>query len=252
MLPIYILNIQSQQKRRYLCEGALFAMQTPFKHVKHWWATDDDNFLTTREMCEVAIDDGFHAFQEYLDKGQHNEDGIAVFTQLWNYCRFWRHLIENNETAILIQDDRRMACTYPRLLEIYREIIKFDSDFQFMSLWCKKDVVNGSFSDRLPFRYIFEGSSIAHGIYENGACAGHIVTPEGAKVLLDIVPGYFKPRVEYAVSKYCQERKHFYTLVNEKENLKHLVNAPGYTGSKIFDYTSPDTFVRPLHTTRDP
>ena len=134
-MNIYILNIQSQQKRRYLCEGGLFAMQTPFKQTKHWWAIDDDNFLTTREMCETAINDGFPVFQEYLDKGQHNEYGIAVFTQLWNYCRFWRHLIENNETAILIQDDRRMACTYPRLLEIYREVVKFDPDFQFMSLW---------------------------------------------------------------------------------------------------------------------
>ena len=256
MLPIYILNIRSNQKRRYLCEGALFAKETPFERIKHWWAIDDGNYMRTRELCDKAIEDGFPQFQEYLDKGQHNEYGIGMFAQTWNYCRFWRHLIENDEIAVLTQDDRLLGCTYPRLMELYAEIQAFDPEFRFMSLWCKESVVEKSFPGRLPFRYIYEGASIAEGIYENGTCAGHIITPVGAKKMIEMVAGIFPPRVEFAVNTHIRKKgypPHFYTLVNEEENMKHLVKIEGYVGSQIFDHSpnAPDGFLRPIYTTMD-
>ena len=257
-MNVYILNLEVEQKRRYMCEGALFAMNAPFKRVKRWVAKDDFEYEKSSDVIRAAIRDGFPSFQSYLDKGQQNKDGIAIYTQTWNYCRFWRYLVENNETAMLIQDDRRLRVSYPRMLEIFQELISFDPDVEFLSLWCNQEVAHKSFSDRLPFRFISEDSPIAYGIYENGACAGHIVTPTGAKVLLDIVPGFFPPRaehgarVEYAVSKQCVRRDHFYTLVDETQNITHLVaDNRSYLPPRIISGKGPDGYVRPIHTTSD-
>ena len=134
-MNVYILNLEVEQKRRYMCEGALFAMNAPFKRVKRWIAKDDFEYEKSSDVIRAAIRDGFPSFQSYLDKGQQNKDGIAIYTQTWNYCRFWRYLIENNETAMLIQDDRKLRSPYPRMLEIFEELISFDPNFQFLSLW---------------------------------------------------------------------------------------------------------------------
>lgn len=248
-MNVYILNLEVEQKRRYMCEGALFAMNTPFKRVKRWIAKDDWKYEKSSEVIHAAIRDGFSSFQSYLDNGQQNKDGIAIYTQTWNYCRFWRSLIENNETALLIQDDRRLRASYPRMLEIYKELISFDPEFQFLSLWyVEKEVV----PNLLPARRISPESTIASGIYTNGACAGHIVTPKGAKVLLDIVPGFFPLRVEYAVRLQCMRRDHFYTLIDETQNLTHLVaDNRKYLPPRIISGEGPDGYVRPIHTTSD-
>lgn len=242
-MNVYILNIPSNTKRRYMCEGALFAMEFPFANVKHWVAIDDWCYKLTSDMLRDAIEDGFPAFQKYLDKGQQNEYNIGTFTQTWNYCRFWRHLIENNETAMLIQDDRKIKSTHSEMTEILENILEFDPEFMFMSLWSK-----GIEDKFLPIRWISDGSPIAHGIYACGACAGHIVTPKGAEWLIENVIGYFPPRVEYAVIGKCQTKPHFYTLADEDISLDHLVDNRDYLPGGII---GKDGDVRPIHTTSD-
>ena len=64
-MNVYILNLEVEQKRRYMCEGALFAMNAPFKRVKRWIAKDDFEYekssdLTTRRHQR----DGFGWFSE--------------------------------------------------------------------------------------------------------------------------------------------------------------------------------------------
>ena len=80
-MDIYIMNIQAEQKRRYICEGALFAMGTPFVHVKRWIAIDDLNYIKTRELLEDAIADGFPGFQSHLDRGLQNRMASVSFAR---------------------------------------------------------------------------------------------------------------------------------------------------------------------------
>ena len=248
-MNVYILNLEVEEKRRYLCEGALFAMNTPLKRVKRWIAKDDFAYSKSSDLLRDAIDDGFSGFQKCLDNKQQNREGIAIYAQAWNYCRFWRHLAENKETAMLIQDDRKLRRPYPRKLEIFEELIGFDPDVEFLSLWCKQEVVHRAFPGRLPFRLISEGSPIAQGIYENGACAGHIVTPKGAEVLLDLIPGHSPARVEFAINALSVGKAHFYTLVDEKENITHLVDKEAYIPGRILSDDSTDGLLRPIYTT---
>ena len=250
-MNVYILNLEVEQKRRYMCEGALFAMNAPFKRVKRWIAKDDFEYEKSSDLLRDAINDGFPGFQKCLNNKQQNREGIAIYAQAWNYCRFWRHLVEKNETALLIQDDRKLRRPYPRMLEIFKELIGFDPDFEFLSLWCKQEVVHKAFPGRLPFRLISEDSPVAQGIYENGACAGHIVTPKGAEVLLDLIPGHSPARVEFVVNALSVGKEHFYTLVDEKENITHLVEDPEYIPGRILSDDSTDGFLRPIETTTD-
>ena len=249
MFDIYILNLRAEEKRRYMCEGALFAMQTPFHRLKQWVAIDDLNYQKTRDVLEDAIADGFPAFQSYLEKGQHNQYNITLYTQTWNYCRFWRHVVELGETVMIIQDDRKICTPYPALQEIVQDLSQFDPEFQFISLWCKQETME---EEDFPIRWISEGSPIAYGIFEGGACAGHIVTPKGAQWLIENVVGYFPPRVEYAVRALAHKKEHFYTLADERVNLDHLVpDKRDYLPGRIIDGKSADGLVRSIESTSD-
>ena len=248
-MDVYILNLQAEQKRRYICEGALFAMDTPFVHVKRWEAIDDLNYIKSREVLEAAIADGFPAFQSYLNRGVQNKEGIGVLTQTWNYCRFWRHVVAENKTVMLIQDDRRFRVPYPKMVEITEEVI-YGPNFHLLSLWCRHHAVKDKY---LPFRWISDGSPIAHGIYEGGADVGQIVSPKGAQWLLDII-GDASPRVEYAIRDRACNDDNFYTLVDESLNLEHLVpDKRDYIPSRIYgnSESSEDRYNRPISTTVD-
>ena len=232
-----------------MCEGALFAMGTPFVNVKRWEAIDDLNYIKSREVLEAAIANGFPAFQSYLDRGLQNTENIAILTQTWNYCRFWRHVVAENKTVMLIHDDRRFRVPYPKMVEITKDVIQ-KPDFHFLSLWCRHYSVKDKF---LPFRWISDGSPIAHGIYEGGADVGHIVSPKGAKWLLDMV-GDASPPIEWAIRAKAYDNDNFYTLVDESLNLEHLVpGKKGYIPSRIHDYSesSKDKYKRPVSTTAD-
>ena len=248
-MDVYIMNLQAEQKRRYMCEGALFAMGTPFVHVKRWIAIDDLNYVKTRELLEDAIADGFPGFQSYLDRGLQNKDGIGIFCQMWNYCRFWRHVVAENKTVMLIQDDRRFCAPYPKMMEIAKEVIQ-KPDFYFMSLWCKQQYIP---EKNLPLRLISKESPIASGIYEGGACAGHIVSQKGAQWLIEnIFRNDLSPRVEWAVRVASSANANFYTFVDESLNLEHLVpDKRGYLPSRILSNTKPNEYERPVYTTAD-
>ena len=247
-MDVYIMNIQAEQKRRYMCEGALFAMGTPFVKVKRWIAIDDLNYIKTRELLEDTIADGFPGFQSYLDRGMQNEHNIGIYGQMWNYCRFWRHVVEKNKTVMLIQDDRRFCVPYLKMIEVVEDVIR-KPDFHFMSLWCKQQYIP---EKNLPLRLISKESPIAYGIYEGGACAGHIVSPKGAQWLIENVIGHVPPRIEWAVLAKARDNDNFYTLVDESLNLEHLVpDKRGYLPSRILSNTQPNEYERPVYTTAD-
>ena len=220
-MNVYILNLKRQWKRRILCQGGLLGAGTPFEKIKIWVANDDRDYNTTYDVVEAAIADGFPKFQEYLVDDRHKSCSIALMAQMWNYCRFWQHLIDQDETAILIQDDRRFGCFYQELLDIHNLLVDFDPDFEFLSLWCQIAVAKKSFSFRMPFNILPIHQHLAFGLYES-ADTGFIVTPKACHLLIESAIGFMPARTEYAISARCMKNKHWYSYIDETKNVKHL------------------------------
>lgn len=216
MPDVYIMNLPTMTKRRYISIGAMLANDVPLEKIHIHRGIDDRKFANSNELIEAAITDGFPQFESYLNQ----DKAIARFGQLWNYCRFWRNVVERDKTELLIQDDRRLRYKYPKIIENIEDII-YSDNFHFLSLWGYKGILRAEIKPHPSNKYISEG------VIGSGACVCHIVSPQGAQWILENVVGYipsFKHvSVEWVLLGKCQNQPGFYTLVNALFGASNMV-----------------------------
>ena len=241
-IDVYILNVPREIKRRYITEGALRAKSVPPSKTHIWEANDDRDYEKTRQVCEAAIADGFPEFQARLDNGQHNEHNIAHLTQSWNYCRFFRHLIDEQKTALLIHDDVMFGegMTYQVLNEIVECLHNRDEVFRYFTLWIRWFNRKESFDPKS----IPENPHITRGIYSKGCDMAQVITPHGAEFLLSKFEGYFFGVLEDLIFHQLGPRVGFYTVIDE-------TSFACRKSTRESTIRSAEGFVRPIDTTMD-
>ena len=199
-IDIYILNLPRDTHRLTLCHKELCARGIPAEKIHTWVANDDRDYEKTRQVCEAAIADGFPKYQSFLDRGEHNKRNIAIFTQSWNYCRFFRHLIEIQKDAVLIHDDMKFSprMTYASLNEVIDFLHNRDEPFYFLTLR-----VFNTDSERIE---VPENPDITYGIYNSSSDTAQVITLEGAEFLLSEFEGYSPPRLEHYLGEtFCHK-----------------------------------------------
>ena len=207
---IYIMNIPRAVKRRYVSMGALLAHNVPLENLHIYKAIDDRDFENSNELLQAAINDGFPQFANYLN----TEQAIARFGQMWNYCRFWRDVMNKwKKTTLLIQDDRRINHNYSRIIEELSTTLALEN-FHFLSLWGHKGVLKKD-AEIKPTPH---DKRVAEGLIASGACVCHIVSPKGAEWILENAIGHIPPfkhiSVEWVLLSKCEKQQGFYTLID--------------------------------------
>ena len=244
-IDIYILNLPRETHRFSLCHKELCARGIPTEKIHTWVANDDRDYEKTRQVCEAAIADGFPKYQSFLDKGQHNEEGIAIFTQSWNYCRFFRHLIETQKDAVLIHDDMKFdpGMTYATLNEVIDFLHNRDEPFYFLTLRMRKDL-----SMELEPEFGTENRFVLNGIniHSPSPDTAFVITPQGAELLSEF-EGWFPPRLERCLYS-LGRREGSYSVGYSTINCHKFIR-----GSDIFDHSpgSNHPLLRLVETTRD-
>lgn len=243
-IDIYILNLPREMKRRYMTEGALRAKGVPSSKIHIWEANDDQDYEKTRQVCEAAIADGFPQYQSFLDKGQHNACNIAHLTQSWNWCRFFRHLIEEQKTALLIQDDVMLGpkMTYEVLNKMVDCLQDRNKIFHYFTLWIRWFKNKGKINPK-P---IMENHYITRGVYSKGCDMAQVITPQGADSLLSKFEGYFYPVLEDLVFDQLKHQDGFYTLIDEEP-----FSCKKWTRESTIRLEGVDGFIRPIENTKD-
>ena len=246
-IDIYILNLPRVTHRLTLCRQELYARGIPIEKIHTWVANDDRDYEKTHQVCEAAIADGFPKYQSFLDRGEHNRQNIAIFTQSWNYCRFFRHLKDEQKPALLIHDDMRLIQRVP--VELYGDLNKIvdflqnqDEIFYFLALWPWYKEAGD---------VVLENPHILRGIYRSGADLAQVITPQGAELLLSRFEGYYPPRLESFLEHDLNQTVGFYTMGRHSPiRCEKFIE-----GSSI--HNDKDTiiaghpFIRPIKTTRD-
>ena len=115
---VYILNIATETRRRDLCYQKLCEAGTPAEKIEVFEASTHDQFEKTRQLCEAAAAEKFGFFQKLLDTKYYNTCHIGYLAQAWSYLRFYRHIQETGETAILLHDDNKFQCSYNDLQNV--------------------------------------------------------------------------------------------------------------------------------------
>ena len=245
-IDIYILNLPRATHRLTLCREELCAKGIPIEKIHTWVANDDRDYGKTRQVCEAAIADGFPKYQSFLDKGQHNKEGIAIFTQSWNYCRFFRHLIEIQKDAVLIHDDMKFdqGMTYASLNEVIDFLHNKDEPFYFLTLRMRKEL-----SMELAREFSTENRFVLKGIdiHSPSPDTAFMITPQGAEFLLSEFEGWFPPRLERCLYSFGRHAE-FYSARYSTINCHKFIH-----GSDIFDHSpgSNHPLLRSVETTKD-
>ena len=118
----YILNIATETKRRDLCYQGICAAGTPAEKIEVFEASTPDTYEKTRQLCEAAAAEKFGFFQTLLDTKHYNMCHIGYLAQAWSYLRFYRHIQETGETAVLLHDDHLFRCSYDDLQNACQEL----------------------------------------------------------------------------------------------------------------------------------
>ena len=128
---IYILNIKTEKKRRELCRKYLIEAGVPKNKISIFEASTAEGYTKSRDLCEVAANDGFDFFQAVLNKNLHNQAYIGYLAQAWSYFRFFQHICQTQETAIIMHDDIRLNCRFEDMCTAVEQLPK---DFLFAQL----------------------------------------------------------------------------------------------------------------------
>lgn len=225
-----------------MCQGALRAKGVPLSKIHIWRANDDQDYEKTRHVCEAAIADGFPEFQVRLDNGQHNVGNIAHLTQSWNYCRFFRHLIDEQKTALLTHDDAMFGpeMTYEVLNEMVNCLQNRDEVFRYFTLWMRW-LDSEERSDPKP---IPENPHVTRGIYIKGCDIAQVITPQGAEFLLAKFEGYHLGVLEDLIFTELKHRVGFYTLIDEEPFSTQKLIRKSMIRADV-------GFIRPIESTKD-
>lgn len=119
---IYVLNCPDETKRLDICREHLLNSKVSSEKIKVFEAKSHKSYHKSRELCEDAIRDGFDFFDKGLAVGIQNKVYIGYLAQAWSYMRFMRHIIETDESSILIHDDSYFTCSFDNLLNSFDKL----------------------------------------------------------------------------------------------------------------------------------
>ena len=128
---VYIFTIFPRgQDRANMCLGGLLSLHTPPEKIAFYVGHDHEEFETRKNLCNAAADDGFPQFLKFAETNSSH----AVLAQNWSYCQLFRHIQQNNETAMWMHDDCMLRFNFSRYEEITKTIVSEDPAFKCLAL----------------------------------------------------------------------------------------------------------------------
>lgn len=112
---VYILNIPNEQHRLKYCRQYLLDQDVPEACIEVFEASTPGKFKSAESFCKKAADEGFAYFQKMLEEQTYQDASIGYLAQGKSYLRFWKHLQDTGETALLLHDDTRLLCKWKDL-----------------------------------------------------------------------------------------------------------------------------------------
>ena len=217
-----VLNLSRYRYRKNTMRGALRMLGWDDERITFWLSKDgihyggDDNPPLTANVALAAIGDGFRFFKKlfYNRDGtpkQHLTSDLQLTAQSWNYCRVLRHIIETGETCLIIHDDLVPRAEYRELCLLVKEL-QHEGPFKFLQYqWFMTEPMIAHYG------YPRVQMTLVPGVSKGILGAGDkiwIVSPEGARWLLEITEEYYNnfcetpienttgASVEYIFSRY--------------------------------------------------
>ena len=186
-----ILNVRRRVDRRLVGVAQAHFLNIPLKQIHIWEAKDAESLgIDDADILLDAIaEDGFPEFRD-SKRFKKRRTALGRICQLWNVCRFLRHLININETHMLIHDGVKLKRnnwfipSYSWWTEIITHLNAHarSKDAEFLALLNGHRRAHYTLEKNLiPIEI---GSEILQGIsaFDNHA---RVYSPAGAKLILE-------------------------------------------------------------------
>ena len=108
---IFILTLKRQWWRRAFQVGALDVMGYPLSDLLEFVEGTDYDLYGNESWIQDAVNDGFSFFSEY----EHHHYIDYMGCMIWGQMRILRNILENNLTALVIEDDVLITLPYKEL-----------------------------------------------------------------------------------------------------------------------------------------
>lgn len=245
---VYILHLPRCQDRFIFSVDRLVQMGVPGDKIKIWEAIDNLDFEKTLQVRDAMLADGFLEADKWFSDEKYRQYPLAYFCQGWSYCRWYRHIAQTDETALLVQDRRGLQIPFEKLLREISVLQESDPDFLYASLRC----------DCVPYyepNWVSEDSLWAYGTYDLSAPDwGLVMTKAGAEKILRRVFDFGRPLSDefFQNDTFSRNSEHVYSLAGYHPTLPvSEIKAALREGKQGFEAVgfTPDQLKSVIHNT---
>lgn len=215
---VYILNVPRCQDRLIFSVASLTQKGVPWDKISVWEAIDNLAFEKTLDVRDAMIADDFLEADKWFVEDKIYEYPIGYYCQGWSYCRWFRHIVQTNETSLLVQDRRALQIPFDKVSSDISVLRETDPDFLYASLRC----------DHLNIQqpnWISEESLWAYGTYDLSATDwGLVMTKSGAKKILSRVFDFGRPLIDefFKQNPFSNKSQHVYSLAGWHTTMRVL------------------------------
>ena len=196
---VYVINLKHRTEKWLAQRCAFLLMQVPPNRVEQFPAVDGRCFSDLESISEAMQADGFSCYKYpplWDDWGE--PPRLACH---WSHLKVLRKVVENDETALILEDDVLLSVNFRELenkLRQLRDSVQIPLDILFLEWWFPSPTTNPDFCD-IPCHEYSELQELrmrqtsVEGIYADFLGAGdraRIITARGAGRLLELHNAY--------------------------------------------------------------
>ena len=201
-MNVIVLNLERAEGRRKAFQGAASQRSIPQDAIHFNKGKDHQDYDNDfSPIIKAAAEDGF-PYIECYGKGL-SGGGIqqtpGTLCQIWNYCRIFRHMVETDQTALVIHDDRMITIDYQDLLGMWDYLKEKGPEFYMWQLRIRNSGNSPEFPAEITLNHeedVFKTISrpvigygdlvrlyLASGVY--GGEESMVLSPAGAQWILN-------------------------------------------------------------------
>lgn len=198
---VYAINLKRRTDKWLAQQCAFLLMQVPSDRVKHLLAIDGRCYSNLESISTAMQHDGFSCYAYppppfWQDWGE--PPRLACH---WSHLKVLRKVVENDETALILEDDVLLSVNFRELenkLRKLKNLVENPLDILFLEWWFPSPTTNPDFYDTPGYEFSERQESrmrqtSVEGIYADFFGAGdraRIITPRGAERLLELHNAY--------------------------------------------------------------
>ena len=178
---IFIMTLKATPNRKWGMIGALDVRDFPMDIVETIDGIDGLEYKTHDAIFKAAAADGFEFF---ADNPEYLERPIPMVAGSWSACRVLRHIVEKDETSILMEDDWVFTVDYRVVKERLQRLEKMRAADDLDEETLIAALISKTFSrGRIRKHFKIVDEYWMAGIPVSAACA-NVFTPKGAELCL--------------------------------------------------------------------